>query len=283
MYLPIRTEGDDGRIRPGVCGILLLCLLMHLAVWHDKSKHAAAVSILKYGSSSCPTGRMQIKAMETAEDFGILKAAGMTIARDPVITDRLEHMRKASLIYKSALVADDLNPVNFLTALFTHAGWLHLALTVWFLYAVAGALEKHWGTGLFLGMFLGCGILGEFAYLIVNGHSEKSAGFALVGPCGAMAGLMGAFAATHWNAGVEMLDFRFGHSGRYFRMSARHLLALWAGAEILSQLFLPGRGGGLAFSACIAGGLAGAALGGIIPGAVRPSLPKHVHPEGLGF
>jgi membrane associated rhomboid family serine protease len=166
----------------------------------------------------------------------------------------------------SGLVADHPNPANFLTALVTHAGWIHLIFSLWFLHLAGCALEKYWGTALFLGIFIACGIIGEFAFLIAFGRSEAAAGFALVGPTGSLAGLMGALAATHRNSQVTLFDFVFGASRGLRDFPIQRILAAWAILELLTALFLPGRGGPFALIATLTGGLTGLALGAILPG-----------------
>jgi membrane associated rhomboid family serine protease len=272
MFLPIKTEGYDGKPRSGALAIILACVLMQLWAWHDKSKRAAAVTVLKYGGTpECATGRMTLTAMETAEDFGILKTSGMRIERSEIALNRLEQMRKASVVYRSGLVADQPNPLNFITALFTHAGWIHLLFTLWFLYLAGSTMEKYWGTGPFLGVFFACGIIGEFAYLIGFGHSDRYAGFALVGPTGSLAAMMVAFAVTHWNSRAILVDIGFGPLRGYRDFSVRRIVLVWAAMEILTCLLLPGRGGGLSLSAALAGGWAGLVLGKCLPGeAARP-------------
>lgn len=127
------------------------------------------MAILKYGGTqSCAPGKASQRIFETAEDFGILKTAGMRIDRPSVAVHRLEQMRKASVPYQAVLVADRINSLNFITSLFIHAGWIHLIFTLWFFHLAGTALEKHWGTGRFLGIFLVCGILGGRAYLIAR-------------------------------------------------------------------------------------------------------------------
>jgi membrane associated rhomboid family serine protease len=275
MFLPLKTQGYDGRPRPGLIGILLICLLMQLWAWHGKSKRAAAVAILKYGGTpSCAPGKVSQKVFETAEDFGILKTAGMRIDRPAIAVNRLEQMRKASAPYRAGLVADRLNPLNFLTSLFIHAGWIHLIFTLWFLFLAGTTLEKHWGTGLFLGIFLACGILGGLAYLIAFGSAEKSAGFALLGPNGSMGGLMAAFAITQWNSRVTLLDFVFGPSRGPRDFPAQRILLAWAALELLTAFLLPGRGGLFALTATLTGGLAGLALGACLPGRT-PGSPAY--------
>jgi len=267
MFLPIKTQGYDGRPRPCLVGILIVCVLMQLWAWRDNSKHAAAVTLLKYGGTpSCTPGKISQKAIATAEDFGILKSTGIQIQRPEVAVNRLEQMRKASMVYRSGLVADHLNPLNFLTALFTHTGWIHFVFTLWFLYLAGSTLEKYLGTGLFLGAFFACGILGELAYLIVFGHTDASTGFALLGPSGSLGGLMAAYAVTHWNTRATLLDFVFGASRGLRDFPVPRIFAAWTLLEILTAFFPPGRGGPFALTATATGALAGLALAAILPG-----------------
>jgi membrane associated rhomboid family serine protease len=282
MYFPIRTEGYRAKPPPGILAILLLCLAVQLLAWHNKSKYAAATELLKYGPApECASGKASLKVLQTAEDFGILQRAGMKIERPTVVTDRLEAMRRASLVYKAGLVADDPNPANFLTSLFIHAGWIHFAITIWFLYLAGATLERHWGTGFFLGAFFACGLIGGFAYLIVSGHAERAAGFALVGPAGALAGIMAAFAATHWDGHAILRDSSLG-AGNGARIPVPVFFFLWIACELLAEFLLPGLGAGIALPAPIAGALTGFALARIFP-ASRFSAKEKGPPQGGPF
>lgn len=285
MFLPLKTQGNEARPRPGLIGILIVCVLMQIWTWHDKSKRAAAVSILKYGGTpACAPGKVSQKVFATAEDFGILKTAGMRIDRPAIAVNRLEQMRKASVPYRAGLVADRLNPLNFITSLFTHTGWIHLFSSLWFLYLAGTALEKHWGTGLFLGIFLACGILGGLAYLIYFGSAETSSGFALLGPNGSMGGLMAAYAVTHWNSRVTLLHFASGPSRSPRDFPVQRILLAWAALELLTAFLLPDRGGLHSLTATLTGALAGLALGACLPGQTHRTSPSaKIRGEAMAF
>ncbi|MDB5051364.1 MAG: Rhomboid family protein [Fibrobacteres bacterium] len=269
MPLPIKSNGPDapspGIASPGTLGVIVVCILFQLAVWRDQAAHAKAISILRFGSSSCATGRAQIHALEMAEDYGILKAAGMQIDRDAVARVRLDKMKKASLVHRLSLVAGDFNPVNLATSLFTHVDWLHLVFNLWFLFLVGAAMEKHWGTGPFLGAYLACGLIGEVAFLICNRGGGTFLGVSLTGASGAIAGMMGAFALTRGNTKMTV-GGAFG-IGRRTEVSARLYFGTWAVGQFVDGFLLGGHSGGAAVSALLAGCLAGLVMGKFIPGA----------------
>ncbi|GAA3370480.1 rhomboid family intramembrane serine protease [Streptomyces sannanensis] len=76
-----------------------------------------------------------------------------------------------------------------LTALFVHAGWLHLLGNMLFLYVFGAMTEERMGRLQFAVFYLGCGYLALLGYAAVHATSEQT----LVGASGAISGVLGAF------------------------------------------------------------------------------------------
>lgn len=81
------------------------------------------------------------------------------------------------------------NPFDraLLLSMFAHADWLHLALNLWFLFAVGENVEDLLGRVKFLLFYLTCGVAATLAFVIF------SPGEAVVGASGAISGVMGAY------------------------------------------------------------------------------------------
>jgi membrane associated rhomboid family serine protease len=230
-------------------------------------------------------------ASASAEDQGILRLPGMDIARSPgtggpgrqgnvgatwdggggtdVVAARLGEMRRVSLVYRLGLTPAHPNPFNFITSLFTHASWVHLAFTLWFMWLAGEAMERHWGTGGFVGIFLACGIVGGAAFMAFSALKGGVPGFALVGPAGALAGIMSAYATTHRHEVIIIRDTGITDPSA-LRVSIAKFSVIWVIAEVLSQLLMPGRGHGIAIIASVAGGLAGWVFARSVPGSNPP-------------
>jgi membrane associated rhomboid family serine protease len=78
---------------------------------------------------------------------------------------------------------------TLLTSMFMHAGPVHLAGNMYFLYVVGDNLEERLGRWKFLGFYLLCGFAADLAHIAV--HSSSS--IPSVGASGAIAGGMGAY------------------------------------------------------------------------------------------
>jgi membrane associated rhomboid family serine protease len=263
--------------RPGTLGILLACLLVQLFVWRNHAGQAKAIEILKFGSAGCPTGKVQAGILATAEDYGILRQAGITIERPAVAQARLEAIKKASLARRLSLEAGKFNPFLLIVSLFAHVDWLHFALNAWILILAGSLMEGHWGTRVFLGVCAAGGVAGQVAFLVFGGLGGAGEGHTLSGLSGVIAAL-----------GVACLLTRDGSAVPYpapwgvgsgVRVSPRLYLGLWAAALSLEALWLGGYSGGASLSALVAGGLAGFLLAKQVPG-VLPRRPYGPAPIG---
>jgi len=147
---------------------------------------------------------------------------------------------------------------HLLSSVFVHFGLLHLLGNVYFLYAFGRLLEERLGTGLFLGLFMACGMAGSVAFTLAH----RGQTIVLGGASGAIAGLMGSYLVLFpWRmVGLSMFFF-------ILRIPALFYLGIWFFVQIAA---VPYQESGVAYSAhaggCAAGILAGIALRvGLIP------------------
>jgi membrane associated rhomboid family serine protease len=269
MFFPLKTEAHDGKFRFGALGIILACLLVHILVWRDNSARAGGMADSARELSRHETDKRVHDMIGEAGGEGVFDDGSAARENDSMLAAAKEALRKqreASLFYRLALVLGDFNPLNLITYQFTHADWLHLIFNMWFFYLVGVTMEKYWGMGKFLGLYLLCGVVAALGFLAASG--AKSRGVPLVGASGAIAGMMGAFAVTHGDAKVTMM-WLFGFRGGTFSISARVYLGFWfAGQAWDAFVHSGGSGGGVAFLAHVIGFLAGLALGKWVPGDV---------------
>lgn len=59
-------------------------------------------------------------------------------------------------------------PWRLVTCMFLHFGWIHLIANMYSLYVLGTVLERRLGTGLFIGIYLLCGILGSIFSIYWN-------------------------------------------------------------------------------------------------------------------
>jgi rhomboid protease GluP len=80
---------------------------------------------------------------------------------------------------------------RFLTAMFLHGGWLHLAFNAYALYALGPEAERIYGTVRFLALYFIAGLAGGVASYALNPSPA-------VGASGAIFGLIGGLAAFYY-------------------------------------------------------------------------------------
>ncbi|MBW8805973.1 MAG: rhomboid family intramembrane serine protease [Catenulisporales bacterium] len=76
------------------------------------------------------------------------------------------------------------------TAIFVHAGWIHLLGNMLFLYVFGNNVEDHFGRAHFLLFYLAAGVVSTYAFAWAN----QTATGPLVGASGAIAAVLGAYA-----------------------------------------------------------------------------------------
>jgi membrane associated rhomboid family serine protease len=90
---------------------------------------------------------------------------------------------------------------RLVTSLLLHAGVLHLAGNLLFLWVFGRSVETATGGARFLGFFVLCGSLAGLVHVLV----DPSSSVPTVGASGAVSGVMGAYLALHPRARVRSL------------------------------------------------------------------------------
>ena len=152
------------------------------------------------------------------------------------------------------IMADD-GYLTVLTSMFLHAGWLHLAGNMLFLWIFGDNLEDEMGPLGFLLFYLACGV----AAAGLQAWADLGSRVPMVGASGAIAGVMGGYLLLFPKAKVDVL-FIFIIFFRIFAISAWIVLGLWFAIQIFSGIVTPGDGGGVAHWAHAGGFIAGLML-----------------------
>jgi len=154
------------------------------------------------------------------------------------------------------LSPDDYFP--FISSFFMHGGFLHILLNMWMLYIFGSSVESRYGSVAFFIFYMLCGICANIAHFYFNLSSPVP----VLGASGAVAGVMGAYAATFPRARLIML-FPIVFIPLFFELPALSFVVLWFGLQVLQgavEMFRPSMGGGIAWWAHIGGFIAGMLL-----------------------
>ena len=173
----------------------------------------------------------------------------------------------------------DLNPLQFLTSMFLHGGFLHLVGNMLFLVVYGRYVEDRLGPWRYLGLYLLCGLAGDFLYLAIGNEAPS------LGASGAIAGLMGfVFFAAPWNdvdviwlihpAQFAAQDF----DGR-MKLPAWWLLIIW----LVFQALIGWIGGSnIAVSAHLGGFAAGYGIAAWMRHGVEEGTAWYLEPDNAG-
>ena len=140
-----------------------------------------------------------------------------------------------------------------LTSMFLHAGWLHLAGNMLFLWIFGDNVEDFFGHFTYFFFYLVCGIGAGLIHVVFNLHSTVPA----VGASGAISGVMGAYILLYPRARILTLVFIFP-----IPIPAVIFLGLWYVLQFLAGLSTLGVKvtGGVAVWAHVGGFLLGMLL-----------------------
>ena len=150
------------------------------------------------------------------------------------------------------------NPVGDILTLFSsmfmHAGWLHIAGNMLYLWIFGDNVEDRFGHVKFLIFYLICGLAATFAQMAFNMHSE----IPNLGASGAIAGVLGAYILMFPKAKVRVLMGR-----GVVPVPALIVLGFWIILQFLSgvgSIMGPSGEGGVAYMAHIGGFIIGFVL-----------------------
>lgn len=159
----------------------------------------------------------------------------------------------------SVVAADVMNEQDYLpilTSMFLHAGIMHLAGNMLFLWIYGDNIEYAFGHVGFLALYLVSGLAAEMAQ-IASAPASQIPG---VGASGAIAGVMGSYLLLFPGANIRMFWPAFWWFGT-FTLSARTVLILWFIVQAISAYASFGlEVGGVAFAAHAGGFAAGFVL-----------------------
>ena len=146
--------------------------------------------------------------------------------------------------------------LTLLSSMFMHAGWLHLAGNMLFLWVFGDNVEHRAGAILFVAVYLGTGLVGSLAQI----WSDPTSPIPSLGASGAISGILGAYLVLFPRNRVTVFVFRF-----VTQVPALAAIGLWIvfqlinglGAAVISSETV----GGVAYLAHIGGFAAGLVAG----------------------
>ncbi len=190
----------------------------------------------------------------------------------PMLQDYLRHLAPQALGMRPEQVIQHLNPwdlfmfghgyqpgapsaVDLFTAMFMHAGFMHLAGNMLFLWIYGNNVEHRLGRSLYLAAYLGTGAIATLCFGAFAGDSLTP----LVGASGAISGVLGCYFLLFPKNRVKVFVFFFPFLVTTWMLPARIVLGIF----LVIDNFLPalfGSGGGVAYGAHIGGFAGGLAL-----------------------
>ncbi len=154
-----------------------------------------------------------------------------------------------------ALILDGEQTHTIFTSMFLHAGWLHLAGNMLFLWIFGDNMEDSFGHIPFLIFYFACGVAAGFAHIL----SDLNSTVPMVGASGAIAGVMGGYLLLFPKARVDLIFFIFVFFKR-FTLPAWVVLGGWMFLQVFNGIGTDISGGGVAYWAHAGGFVAGLLL-----------------------
>jgi rhomboid family protein len=142
--------------------------------------------------------------------------------------------------------------LTLFSSMFMHGGLFHIAGNMLFLWVFGDNVEHRVGHAVFLVFYVVAGLIATVAQVLVSIDSY----IPTLGASGAIAGVLGAYLVLFPTNRVLVFLFR-----GVVPVPAIVAIGMWAALQVLAGFGAPGEGGGVAYTAHIAGFLAGAAAG----------------------
>ena len=146
-------------------------------------------------------------------------------------------------------------PETWVTSMFLHGGFLHLAGNMLYLWIFGDNLEEEMGHLPFLAFYLAGGLAAAFLQVAAAPQSTVP----MVGASGAIAGVMGGYLLLFPKARVDILLF-FVIIIRIIPIPAWIMLAIWFGLQVFGGVSAVADEGGVAYWAHAGGFIAGLVL-----------------------
>ena len=148
------------------------------------------------------------------------------------------------------------------SSMFLHAGLLHLIGNLFFLIMFGDNIEDVLGHSLFLISYLFCGAAAALGYMLLHPDSQVQ----LVGASGAISGILGMYLVFFPRVAAKLSFYAFHREIRSIKTTVLVAIGGWFALQLLLVLLVEMTSIGdrirIAFSAHIAGFLAGIVVGG---------------------
>jgi membrane associated rhomboid family serine protease len=153
--------------------------------------------------------------------------------------------------------------ITILTAMFMHAGWMHIIGNMVFLWAFGPEVEDAMGPLRYLAFYLLSGLAASLAQTAIMPHSTVPN----LGASGAIAGVMGAFLITYPRDEIRCV-LLLGWFTRITFIPAALLIGFWFLIQLFDQVGAVAnvQGGGVAYAAHVGGFIFGAVTARIFEG-----------------
>jgi membrane associated rhomboid family serine protease len=144
---------------------------------------------------------------------------------------------------------------TFVTSMFMHGGFMHLAGNMLFLWIFGDNLEDELGHTKYLGFYLLCGVAAGLAQFAAG----PTLRIPMVGASGAIAGVMGGYLLLFPKAKIDILVILI-IIFKVFPIPAWVMLGIWFAIQLFSSLGANADAGGVAYLAHAGGFIAGIVL-----------------------
>ncbi len=167
--------------------------------------------------------------------FATLSILGLNVA---AFTAALFLGRDSSFFQSLAFVPLDFQLHTLVTSTFLHAGFLHIAMNLLYLWIFGSVLEDRMGWPRYVAAYFLCGILSNMAQAVATVTLlPQNAGIPIIGASGAISGLLGLFLVRFYFvrvkvASLAVLFFQGIYRATVSRLNAGGAMLLW----ILIQL-----------------------------------------------
>ncbi len=173
-----------------------------------------------------------------------------------IFEQTLSHRQLQVFVLVYGLVPADFNLTSLVASMFLHAGWMHFAGNMLYLWIFGDNVEDRLGHGRFLLFYLACGTAAAFGQTMTNPASLVP----MIGASGAIAGIMGAYFLLFPHSRVLTFVWLIVYFD-VMEIPAIFFLGFWFFMQLLSGVGSIGvHGGGTAFWAHAAGFIMGAGL-----------------------
>jgi rhomboid family protein len=167
-----------------------------------------------------------------------------------------------SVVPRRLLAQPSVYFITIFTAMFMHAGWMHLLGNMLYLWIFGDNVEDRLGHTKYLIFYLLCGVAATFAQVLVDPRSN----IPNLGASGAIAGVLGAYLLMFPRGSVRVLMGR-----GIIPLPALVVIGFWAVLQFLSGFGAIATteqtsGGGVAYMAHVGGFIAGLVLAVLMGG-----------------